>query len=399
MWPSTQLNDWPIPSAWKEQHEQGNGWMVAVTNVDSLNDLYGIKTDTVPSFGYATEPQIDPDLLGLDHNLRAPMSHNTNHSQTFKPMEASNGETMASQPAGITFSYYNGPGDFFTTDEFHRPPPIRSGSAQSYAVSADLAVPEVAEPVLAQQGLVKNAQVTLSEKASNIKPKPKRKSKSEPSGRTPKARMNTTRLKEDARPPMNQIITVKEVAVFNQKWMINPALAMRLQQNKVPGPMMSTLHLDAIGKAKDSKLQTAMKNRIKKEYSQGGMYALQCSEWDVTHATKLGPENDLTANNWRFRDSYPRRNGDAVKPRKQVWKDYPLSLFYSHIDEKKWPTGQDRGVMTRVFEHCKREGLTDATTAEWDSLIRDLPAEPDVTPQTSTKNLDQKAVDAYFGRD
>ncbi|PPJ50083.1 hypothetical protein CBER1_05042 [Cercospora berteroae] len=398
MWPPIQLHDWPISPAWKEQQEQGNGWLVAVKDVDDLNELYGIKTDINPSLGYATEPQIDPDLLRLDHNVQAATSHNTNHSQNFKPMEASKGKSMASQPAGIAFSYYNGPGDFFTTDEFHQPPPTHSGSAQSYSGSADLTVPETAESAHAQQGVVKNAQVTLSEKASNTKPKPKRKSKSTLSGRTPKARMNTTRLKEDARPPMNQVITVNEIAVFNQKWMVNPALAVRLQQNKVTGPMMSTLHLDAIGKAKDSKLQTAMKNKIKKEYSQGGMYALKCSEWDVTNATKLGPESDLTANNWQFRDFYRYRNGDTKKPPKQVWKDYPLRLFYSHIDEKKWPTGQDRGVMTRVFEHCKRKGLTDATTAEWGSLIQDLPAEPDVTPQTSTKNLDQKAVDAYFGR-
>ncbi|KAM3423700.1 hypothetical protein BST61_g1112 [Cercospora zeina] len=83
------------------------------------------------------------------------------------------------------------------------------------------------------------------------------------------------------------------------------------------------------------------------------------------------------------------------KPPTQKWVDYPLALFYAHIPDDKWPTGQDRGIMTRVFDFCKINGLTDATTSQWEKLVKDLPAEPEVTPLDPLKNLDQEAVPTF----
>ncbi|KAF2207832.1 hypothetical protein CERZMDRAFT_88287 [Cercospora zeae-maydis SCOH1-5] len=86
---------------------------------------------------------------------------------------------------------------------------------------------------------------------------------------------------------------------------------------------------------------------------QGGTLSLNCSNWKLSNATVLGAENDLTADGWKFRDYYRYQNGATSKQSTQTWIDFPLSNFYSQIPSHKWPTGQDRGVMTRVFEYCQ----------------------------------------------
>ncbi|PIA99917.1 hypothetical protein CB0940_03640 [Cercospora beticola] len=208
-------------------------------------------------------------------------------------------------------------------------------------------------------------------------------------------RVKTTDVPFNARPPMGHTITAKEIACFATKWLTLPGPVMRFQRNGIKSVMPATMHLEAINQSANQALLKTHKNRVKQEFTQGGRLATNRSSWDVDSAVALGPDNDLTANQWRFRDFHKHHNDPQnAKQPKDAWVDIPLTTFYAHIPRANWPTGQDRGVMTRVFEYVVANGLTDKTTAHWDELIANLPSEPLLKAQDDTLNLDQEAAEA-----
>ncbi|GIZ36768.1 hypothetical protein CKM354_000023500 [Cercospora kikuchii] len=309
------------------------------------------------------------------------------------------GNEMAQQHPGDQSAATQGLGGLFTAPDPQHTSDSNTGDAQTCVNYFQHQATGYPTTLQWQPPLTVSTQPTVNQQLNAPGSRKKaRKAPNTATGRVSKARMNTTRLNEDARPPMGVDITAKEIAIFNQKWMVSPDLARRFQRNGITGPMISTTHLEAIGRANNAKDQTTLKNKTKKEYSQGGMYALKCKKWKVSKATAMGPENVLTANGWKFRDYYRHRNGDTKDAPKQGWNDYPLSLFYSHIPTDKWPTGQDRGIMTRVFEFCKKHGRTEATTADWNAIIEEMPAEPKVVPLNRSKNFDQEAAEAFSSR-
>ncbi|PPJ50099.1 hypothetical protein CBER1_05041 [Cercospora berteroae] len=212
-------------------------------------------------------------------------------------------------------------------------------------------------------------------------------------------RVKTTDVPFNARPPMGHTITAKEIACFATKLLTLPRLVMRFQRNGIKSAMPATMHLEAIGQSANQALLKTHKNRVKQEFTPGGRLAMDLSSWDVDNAVALGPDNDLTANQWRFKDFHKHSNDPRnAKQPKDAWVDIPLTTFYAHIPRANWPTGQDRGVMTRVFEYVVANGLTDKTTAHWDELIANLPSEPLLRARNNTLNLDQEAAEVFRTR-
>ncbi|KAI5358283.1 hypothetical protein Slin14017_G116440 [Septoria linicola] len=196
----------------------------------------------------------------------------------------------------------------------------------------------------------------------------------------------TTSVPENARPPLNQIITHKEIAVFAEKWMVLPDVAMRVQRNGVKAGQTATLHLTALGLATDRIQLNRTKQTVKKQHTTGGKLYQNVDSWDVQRARGLGPQDDLTTNSW---------NKPSGPPPKMQWKDIPLLHFCQHVPFNNWPQGQDRGIMTRVLEFVSLHDLWSATTADWDAIIKLLPFEPGLHSLDHSKNLDLEAAEKY----
>ncbi|GIZ36770.1 hypothetical protein CKM354_000023700 [Cercospora kikuchii] len=145
-------------------------------------------------------------------------------------------------------------------------------------------------------------------------------------------RVKTTDVPFNARPPMGYTITAKEIACFATKWLTLPLPVMRFQRNGIKSAMPAIMHLEAINQSANQTLLKTHKNRVKQEFTQGGRLAMNHSSWDVDSAVALGPENDLTANQWRFRDFHKHHNDPLnAKQPKDAWVDIPLTTFYAHI--------------------------------------------------------------------
>ncbi|WPB00818.1 uncharacterized protein RHO25_005438 [Cercospora beticola] len=241
--------------------------------------------------------------------------------------------------------------------------------------------------------------ITQQATGNSSKPKGKSKQPSVGSSTKPalksKRRIKTSEVPPNARPPMGVDITLKEICVFAPTWIIHPAVATRLQRNGVKIAEVAAAQVEAIGRAGEPALLKTVKNRLKKEYNQGGKLYTGSTHWSIDQAVALGADNDLTADQWKFRDFYKHRNKETTKAPTEEWEDIPLTTFYENIPEGKWPTGQDRGILTRMLEQVKEDGLTDLTTAHWNLVAAMLENEPLLQSKIAGKNLDEEAVQAF----
>ncbi|GIZ36771.1 hypothetical protein CKM354_000023800 [Cercospora kikuchii] len=241
----------------------------------------------------------------------------------------------------------------------------------------------------------------ITQQASGDSPKPKAKSRQPAAGPSTKPalkskrRIKTSEVPANARPPMGVDITLKEICVFAPKWIIHPGVATRLQRNGVKIAMVAAAQVDAIGRAGEPALLKTVKNRLKKEYNQGGKLYTGSTHWYIDQAVALGADDDLIADQWKFRDFYKHRNKETMKAPTEEWEDVPLTTFLENIPEGKWPTGQDRGFLTRMLEQVQEDKLTDLTTAHWNLVAAMLEDEPPRQSKIAGKNLDEEAVQAF----
>ncbi|PPJ50085.1 hypothetical protein CBER1_05040 [Cercospora berteroae] len=191
----------------------------------------------------------------------------------------------------------------------------------------------------------------------------------QPAGR----RIKTSEVPSNARPPMGVDITLKEICVFAPTWIIHPAVATRLQRNGVKIAEVAAAQVEAIGRAGEPALLKTVKNRLKRS---------------TTKAVALDVDDNQTADQWKFRDFYKHRNKETKKAPTEDWEDIPLITFYENIPQGKWPTGQDRGILTRMLEQVQEDGLTDFTTAHWNLVAAMLENEPPLQSEIAGKNLD-----------
>lgn len=206
------------------------------------------------------------------------------------------------------------------------------------------------------------------------------------------AHHDRVKVKDTARPPRNEIIPHAEITIFAAKWRTIPMVAVRFEKNGITRQMTSEMHLQLLGLADNRDANKKYLQKVKKQYHQGGLLYYAVEDEEEWASEKSFPEDDLTSNEWYFRDCYRFDN-----PPTKEWQDIPLRDFYGHIPRNEWPKGQDRGAMTKVFEMVQDFGDGSETTADWENLI--AMAMLDETLLTSidpNKSLDQEAAEAYY---
>ena len=218
------------------------------------------------------------------------------------------------------------------------------------------------------------------------------------------------RLHEYTRMPMGIDITVQELLTFTPNVLVMPDAAVRLQRNGINPQQIAKFTLTAIGRVTDANDHTSVeftrtRERAKQQFNQGGKAVYGRNSWTLADARARGAQNDLTANNWQFRDVHAARNGfrisrAAAGPLRQFWHDVPLALVSQSVPRANFPMGQGRGVMTRCLEAVCDDLVIAArgyTTADWAQLIQDLQLvnTPAPQPLDPSKNLDEEFAENY----
>ena len=80
---------------------------------------------------------------------------------------------------------------------------------------------------------------------------------------------------------------------------------------------------------------------------------------------------DLTANNWRFKSDYLGSKRQETFGHKALWD------IYRHIPHANWPQGEDRMILTQCLEFAYNHQYLDLDTSHYDWIMQFLGLVPD----------------------
>lgn len=163
--------------------------------------------------------------------------------------------------------------------------------------------------------------------------------------------------------PMNIEISMVEICTFGPSWFMIPECIGRAIRNGWSREALAKAQLYAEDASTRDPFATRY-GRIQKQISQGGKILNGVGEETRFNSDEFrarhGMQNDLTANSWRFKGSY-------VKHTEEWLGDIPLKDIYAHV--VRWPTGNDRMLMTQCLEFARDNPERELDTSHWDWII------------------------------
>ena len=168
-------------------------------------------------------------------------------------------------------------------------------------------------------------------------------------------------------------ISMIELCTFFPNYFVIPEVIMRALRNGWPRKDIATAELYAIGKLTIDDLKKA-ENRIQKQISDGGKIALGLAStmhWDnEKYVKQLTRQDDLTSAQWQLRSQYPRAQNGNRRHRQMKFEDVMLADIHSEVDASRWPTGQDRLLLTQCLEFDAQNPHLKLTTADYGRIVR-----------------------------
>jgi hypothetical protein len=177
---------------------------------------------------------------------------------------------------------------------------------------------------------------------------------------------------QQGRPPQGLIwpadveIGLIEICTFCPSWFRLPEPAARAIRNGWSAASMGKAQVHALGILDWDEWQRAIR-RVQKQISAGcKMIDGTSADSGIKHNSsdfrrRHGPQDDLTANAWRFMAEY--EPGAPVKT-----GHLPLLSIYRNV--VNWPVGNDRLLMTQCLEFAKNNEHLEFDTAHWDWIIQ-----------------------------
>jgi hypothetical protein len=176
-------------------------------------------------------------------------------------------------------------------------------------------------------------------------------------------------------PPRNIDISILEICTFFPSYVLIPEVAMRAQQNEWSRKELAKAQFDAtnmLANMTDEEFTTAS-NRIQKQISLCGMAMFNVTAWSLQIPKQRGytGNQDLTANNWRFKSYYLRSK------REETFGHMALRDIYRHVPHTNWPQGEDRMILTQCLEFAYNHQYLDLDTSHYDWIMQFLGLVPD----------------------
>lgn len=170
--------------------------------------------------------------------------------------------------------------------------------------------------------------------------------------------------------PLSIDISIIEICTFCPDWLLIPEAIGRAVRNGWTRDSLAKAILHAENNLTSDSLQKRL-GRIQKQISMGcklvddkslatiadGGSRFKADDFRSLH----GLQNDLTANNWRLRDTYT-----SAEPSDETGH-MSLSAMSAHV--ANWPSGSDRLIMTQCMEYARDHPQEGLDTRHWAAIF------------------------------
>ena len=191
----------------------------------------------------------------------------------------------------------------------------------------------------------------------------------------------------NVQPPNNINIGVLEICTFFPNWFQIPEVIVRAIRNGWTRRGIAKAQLHADNQLRRAHLKTA-ENRIQKQMSEGGNLwsgYKKGEPWNLKEVADLGQEDDLTANGWQLRCEHD------PDQKFMSFEHITLADIRNQVPRARWPTGQDRLLLTQCLEFAEANPHLDLDTSHYDWIIRsqNLADDPNLDGQHDADALDR----------
>lgn len=172
----------------------------------------------------------------------------------------------------------------------------------------------------------------------------------------------------EVQPPLNIEIGIIEICTFFPHWLQLPEVIMRALRNGWRRSTLAKAQLHAIDNLTKAHLKTASE-RVQQQICIGGKLfcGMRLDErWSTeTAIQRYGQQNDLTANNWKLRPLHTNGPGH-----KTTFVHVKLSDIRAPVPRERYPTGEDRLLLTQCLEFDAANPGLNLDTSQIDWIIR-----------------------------
>ncbi|KAK6384195.1 hypothetical protein LTR65_009767 [Meristemomyces frigidus] len=174
----------------------------------------------------------------------------------------------------------------------------------------------------------------------------------------------------NVQPPLNMDISILEIMTFFPDWLQIPAFAMRAVRNGYTARDLAKMNLHSMGQLTKKSLETG-RTRVTKQFTHGGLIYVGLkptksgeTPWSGDAFRRVhGSQNELTANEWELRWHL------SIHARRMEFGHIKLSVIHGRVPPNKWPTGQDRLLLTQCLEFARQNPQLDLDTSHFDWII------------------------------